>query len=492
MSKHRTTPSSRAAKPASSSRRASPHGKTPGEDFIETLDQPTDVLTFDANEHTEIQKDLGAIAAFRSAQNPATTSLYGDDDGEHTEVNADIDVNAARELARRRFGSQPSGQHPPAKRLSPQPTPVHTPANTFDADEKTEFGLDLNKLSAQANKPRTRFATTAAQAIKPQSVKPQPTGRASGVHPRVHRPHTGQLPAASAPHSTGAHPKAQQHPASSRISGQHPRATAPHSPQVSGAYPVVNTPRTSGAYPSARAPHVSGAYPVANAPHTSGAYPVARPQALISEQTEPAREALLPSEPTATLEPLKVEHMKPSPPAEPIQGSPQLGYIDLGLNSPLVAPRVRRQVEFLKEETGVDFDPMAMSSPNLNALVLAMGAQQANLQETAAALVSNESYEIIALHLKWGEPDSAPTSRMRLHYGAWGGFAGICAGVGLLVVMALSTGRALSSFGVLAALLPSLFGAIMALLHALQPRRVEALLHKSKLLPPPTTAPPSS
>ncbi len=469
MSKHRTS---------HPHQRGSAQGPATSEDELETLDQPTDVLSFGANEHTEIQKDLGAIAAFRQAQAPtsAPSSLYGDED-DRTEVNADLDVNAALALARQRFGSHPSATKP---RANPQPTPVKRPSrqptasSTFDANEKTEFGLDISTLTPQ-QKPRTRFATTAAQ-----SVKPQPTRRQSGAHPTAQRPSQNR--------TSGIHAQLQPSSgaASPRSSGVYPQASATaSSARVSGAYQDIRAPQPSGAYTSLEAPHTSGAYPAA-----SHAQPAARPRVeqSLDEATEPAHDALLHAVATpSTSEPVRAPAPAPSTESfEATAEAPKLGYMDLGLNSPLVAPKVKRQVEFLKEETGVDFDPMAMSSPNLNALVLAMGAQQAELQSTAVALVNDTPDELIALSMKWGSPESPPPAKMRVHYGAWGGFAGFCIGTGLMVTLSFITQKALSAFGAMAVLfiaLPMLLGLVSC---ALKPRRIEALLFKSKLLPSPS------
>lgn len=449
------------------------HGAQPAP--ASTLDQPTDVLSFDDHERTELHTNLvhphlAAAQRARPARTAAPDEVTFDAADERTEIQGNIDVDAARALARARFGQDRT--------------------NTFDDDERTEYQANplhaaphprqrSNTSSAQA-RPRTRFQTQGPrQAINPtESRAPQPTPHpvAQARAPQAQRP----------PHTSGAHPRV--HPQSSI----QPSPTT--SPNLQHEQPHPHRARPSGPFPAA-APARHATHPThrpATTPQQVAPHPHHPP---LEERTEPAHEVhYRPAAPQrGTSAPAQSVHI-PAPSAsqqsasspvaptlerQPLSQLP-MGPVNLESKSSLFNVKSLQKVAFLKEETGVEFDLLSMSSPNLNALVLAMGAQ-----ELAPELLDERESEeaITPLARKWGDPQSPPGRAMRLNYALWGGFVGLLAGLGVTVLLGLLTPMTLSSLGPLKYLLWTLAIAAGALPAALKPRQFERALLALKPLP---------
>lgn len=171
---------------------------------------------------------------------------------------------------------------------------------------------------------------------------------------------------------------------------------------------------------------------------------------------------------------------------QPLSSLP-MGPVNLESKSSLFDVKSLQKVAFLKEETGVEFDLLSMSSPNLNALVLAMGAQ-----ELAPELLDENEHSdtITPLAHKWGDPRTPASRAMRINYALWGGLVGLLMGFGLTVLLGAFTTMTLSSLGGIKYVLWTLFAAGLAIPCALKPRAIERTLLGLKPLPFHLPAPP--
>ncbi len=394
-------------------------------------------LYSDASERTEIHTDIASLARPQQHRpqpqqhrpqpqqhRPQPTA----DADERTEIQSNIDVDAARAIARAKFG--------------------YDNQNTFDDDDRTEYGQPSPLFARQ---PQSRFATQAAQPVRTQrpasTARPQPTAQNHNPQPR----HTQHNPAIRSPHANRAVQQPQQ------------------SPNVSGNYAAVSN----------QAPHRSGGYPQVQ--HTPSA---------LEEATEVQRDAATEPHQSAyrqpTQEPVRTHHTtaptasEPQAPVATPAPQLQLGKVSLENESSIFNPKTLRKVEFLKEETGVDFDPLAMSSPNLNALMLAMGAQ-----ELAPELLDegNNPAQATPLSKKWGDPSTPPSKAMRINYAIWTALGTFIFAMTAMVMLCTITGITLSSLGMIKYLVIFLCTIAGAALGARQPRKLEAILLKTKPLP---------
>lgn len=464
-----------------------------------------------------------------AAQRPAPAEDTFDDD-DHTEVNRELDVKAVRQMlgqARPHTGAHPAAAQRPAPAAAPPAAAAPSP-NTFSAEEQTEIhaisrlgsqpATSARRTRAAASSPqeaRSRFATTAQQSVRQRSTTGQPPAQAASpppgsvspqqptpvrVEPRqapqTERPmsmtsaqqaiHPGQARTSgsyASVHATGAQPRLD--PSARRGEPTQPAMEPLHHPDArqrlerpaSAPLEERTLPRTdtlapdeatsihaTAAFASVRAasPRAQQERPLTGAmPHVSGGYPQVRPQE--NRDIDPLESNV------ATL------HDQEPQPAAP--NAAAYGFVDFNLDGRLVSDEARKQMNFLREETGVDFDPFAMSSPNLNALVLALGAQEFQEQERAA-----REAEVVPLSRKWGEPGSEPSQQMRAHYAAWGSLCGALCGMALLVLVSLVRGGPISELGAAALILPLLLALGAGAASGARPRQVEAMLWRARIL----------
>lgn len=135
-----------------------------------------------------------------------------------------------------------------------------------------------------------------------------------------------------------------------------------------------------------------------------------------------------------------------------------------------------KQDRFLKEKTGAEVDPFAYSSPSLAALALDLA------DESAIFAAPKFEPEVEVINRRWPTTGPIP-AMMRRSYGIWSAGAGLLLGLLLNMLIITATGAQMAErIGVVIGVCAACAIAAGAA-GASAPRKLEALLLKSKLLP---------
>lgn len=274
---------------------------------------------------------------------------------------------------------------------------------------------------------------------------------------------------------TGAHPNVQ------RPAPQH--GAQPQN--VSGTYPQAQRqPQHTGAQPGLRRPAVTGYNPAVNA----GAVPRADdgPSGYFPAQADASPSGQFPNSTSAI--PAITPRAQQAAPAPAHQRPPTTGYHpsvdaeaapeleEATLPAQKTPEELAKQNQFLKEKTGAEVDPFAYSSPSLAALALDLA------DESEIFVAPKFLTDVEVVNRRWPTTGPIPTM-MRRSYGIWSAGAGVLLGMVLNMLVVAVTGAQMSERVGMVVGVCIICAIAAGAAGASSPRKIEALLLKSKLLP---------